>query len=100
MPITVRIEGEDGSAREAPWCHTRSTELLAGEHPGSCCLRFIDPYGDAVFNQSQLPVLLDELRALRGGLADPALIVLVDELLRYLNRAVETPHTYVRFVGD
>jgi hypothetical protein len=30
----------------------------------TACLRFIDPYGDTVFNQKQIPILIDEIQAL------------------------------------
>lgn len=100
MPISVQIEGEDGSRDGEPWWHVRSTELLVGDHPDTCCLRFIDPYGDTVFNQSQLPVLLDELQALRACLVDPDLTSVLDELSRFVTPAVGQIHTYVRFLGD
>ena len=100
MPISVQIEGEDGSRDGEPWWHARSTELLVGDHPGSCCLRFIDPYGNTVFNQSQLPVLLAELEGLRAGLVEPDLMSVLDELLRFIGRAIDQVHNYVRFVGD
>ena len=35
------------------------------------CLRFIDPYGDTIFNHLQLPLLLEELE-LHGRLATDA----------------------------
>lgn len=36
---------------------------------GSVCLRFVDPWGNTVFNQAQIAFLLAELRT---ELADPA----------------------------
>lgn len=30
----------------------------------SACVRFIDPYGDTLFNQFQLPILVEELEAI------------------------------------
>ena len=67
----------------------------------SICLRFIDPYGDTVFNSLQMPVLLEELGDLlqRTSAADARshiarLIELVSEAL------ANGPHTFVKFVGD
>jgi hypothetical protein len=37
------------------------------------CLRFIDPYGDTVFNGSQMPILLSELRSNASCLSDERL---------------------------
>ena len=64
------------------------------------CLRFIDPWGDAVFNQAQIPELLQELRAeinvTENGQARAHLQV-VAELVQ---TAVEQTHVYVKFIGD
>jgi hypothetical protein len=100
MSITVQIQGEDGKREGEPWWHADSTTILVGDHPGTCCLRFLDPYGDAVFNQAQLPVLLDELRQLRGQLRDEAQALVVDDLCAFIERALDQTHTYVRFLGD
>jgi hypothetical protein len=100
MPLSVQIEDESGRRAAERWWHPRSTQLLVGAHPGTCCLRFLDPYGDTVFNQEQLPVLLAELRALRQRAPDPEGATMLDDLLRYLEAATEQVHTYVRFVGD
>src|SRR5207245_140253 len=37
---------------------------------GTVCLRFVDPYGDTVFNYLQAPVLLGELAGIRPRLDD------------------------------
>ncbi len=100
MPISVQIEGEGGVVEGEQWWHVCSTAMLAGEYPGRCCLRFIDPYGDAVFNQAQIPVLLEELRALQRKRAGDELASVLSELCAFVERAVDQPHTYVRFVGD
>ena len=100
MPISVYIESEKGIAKGEPWWHVRSTAALVGNHPGTCCLRFIDPYGNTVFNQGQIPVLLEELRSLQRQESDADLASVLAELCRFLERAVDRIHTYVRFVGD
>ena len=100
MPITVQIESERGDREGEPWYHAESTGILVGDHLATCCLRFIDPYGNTVFNQSQLPVLIDELRTLRGELRDATQVAVLDDLSEFLGRALGHVHTYVRFIGD
>jgi len=100
MPISVQIEDEHGVREGEAWWHARSTEAIVGEHPGTCCLRFVDPYGDTVFNRGQMPVLLDELRALRRNHPDPELASIIAELCTFIEPAVDQVHTYVRFLGD
>jgi hypothetical protein len=100
LTISVEIQDEQGR-REGDACwHVRSSALLVDDHPGTCCLRFIDPYGDTTFNQSQLLVLVDELQDLRNRVGEPEGVEVLDALLRFLQSAVGQVHTYVKFVGD
>lgn len=79
MGINVQTESERGDMiSEVIDPHGRTQALL----PSYCdsawsCLRFVDRYGDAVFNQLQVPVLISEVESAEGQV-----------------------HTYVRFVGD
>jgi hypothetical protein len=77
-----------------------SSRLLTPRSPRSVCLRFIDPYGDTVFNQLQVPQLIIELRALERELTDPKLRLALAGLLSFVENAVDKVHTYVRFIGD
>jgi hypothetical protein len=65
----------------------------------SVCLRFIDPHGDTVINQPQLPVLIAELEQMRKSCGEADLQEHIAGLLRFL-RASEGVHIYVRFIGD
>ena len=98
--LSVQIEDEAGVRDGDPWSHARSTAVLVGAHPGTCCLRFIDPYGDTVFNQAQIPVLLDELHALREREPHTERASVLAELAEFIQRAADRVHVYVRFVGD
>jgi hypothetical protein len=64
------------------------------------CLQFIEPWGDAVFNQSQIPVLLQELRAELPEIREPELKAHLEKVIRLVERAVEQTHTYIKFIGD
>jgi len=64
----------------------------------STCLRFIDPAGDACFNQQQLPVLLTEFRDLLPDVPAES-SAHVQAIVRLLEGASST-HTYIWFVGD
>lgn len=97
---TVEIVDERGHREGPAWDHPRSGELLAQATAGTCCLRFLDPYGDTIFNQQQLPILLSELDAYCAALPDGELAAIGAELALFLRRAVGQLHTCVRFVGD
>jgi hypothetical protein len=63
------------------------------------CLRFIDAFGDTVFNRAQAAVLVDELGAARVD-ADAETRKYIDNAIRLARLASRKPHLYVRFVGD
>ena len=67
--------------------------------PSSSCLRFIDPYGDTIFNQLQIPVLVSELVELQTTVSEQELKSHIELVLLFL-RASEEVHVYVCFVGD
>jgi hypothetical protein len=65
----------------------------------STCVRFIDPYGDTVFNQLQLPVLISELEQMVRSSASEELRRRVMSVVSFLAGS-KGVHQYVRFVGD
>ena len=66
---------------------------------GTVCLRFIDAYGDACFNQLQLPVLVEELSAAAQAEGEPELRDHLEALAAFARGSSEM-HTYVWFIGD
>jgi hypothetical protein len=88
--IDARIETERGTCvAEVEDPHNRMNRLLSlSVFDSTCCLQFIDQYGDTVFNRYQIPVLQSECSALVPLLTDSSL----SELKRvYLERAVAWP---------
>src|SRR6476661_1549348 len=75
MGIDVVIETEDGEAKDRVLDHHSYLASALGL-PGlenTVCLRFVDPYGNTVFNRSQIPVFISELESLRSLVTDVAL---------------------------
>ena len=87
-----RVEAEFGDPRVVE-------ALLARAAKTTHCLQYIDPYGDTVFNRQQLPVLVEELRAAAAA-GDSALRGRVEALVAFIQPALETPHLYVKFLGE
>jgi hypothetical protein len=65
----------------------------------SACVRFIDPYGDTVFNQLQLPVLIGEFEQMVKDSPNAELSGRLSSVVAFL-AASQGIHQYVRFVGD
>jgi hypothetical protein len=64
MGVDIQIEGEDGHLIERlddpRGCLAKF--LVVTDAETTTCLRFIDPYGDVIFNSLQLPVLESEVK--------------------------------------
>jgi hypothetical protein len=64
------------------------------------CLRFVDPYGDTVFNQPQIEQVARELEALAGREHEPEVEKHLRAVLEFVMAARGKVHTYIRFYGD
>ena len=102
MGIDVRAETEGGEPI-AEWGdpHGRTKSLLPSySGSSSYCLRFVDRFGDAVFNQAQIPLLASELRLQLERTTDPVIRKHGENVLRVIEQAEGKTHIYVRFIGD
>ena len=66
----------------------------------SVCLRFVEPWADAVFNQSQIPELVNELRSEIEVAADSGTRAHLEKVVGLVEKAVGQTHTYIKFIGD
>lgn len=64
------------------------------------CLRFVDACGDAVFNQAQLPVLIAELQAEVAFQDAGKDREHIEKVIRLVQGAFGSTHTYIVFIGD
>lgn len=100
---------------EVAWVDETHEKIHAIEDPQGCltllftsdlstlaptCLRFVDPWGDTIFNQSQIPVLLAELRAVASASTQPELRAHIEQLVGLVQQSTEQMHTYIKFIGD
>ncbi len=98
--IGLRRESEMGEPI-ADFDNGKSIDLrIVKEAPDtSICLRFIDPYGNLIINQLQLPVLITELENMSQSSTDAVFTNNIAMLVNFLKES-EGPHIYVRFIGD
>ena len=77
------------------------TSSLSNVAVSSCgCVRFVDPYGDTVFNHLQATAMVEEWDALRRSFAERGAEVLWREVRKLIVRCSVEPHSYLKFVGD
>lgn len=102
MGIDVYVESEDGEATdELLDLHNLTWKIVRFQNEStSCCLRFIDPYGDTTFNQLQLPVVVSELQHAIDNATDPAVKSHGEGLMALALKASSEVHTYLKFYGD
>lgn len=77
-----------------------SRHVGASEWPNTICLRFVDPYGDTVFNQHQIPIVQQELEASLPLAPDSNVGEHIARVVELLRRAAGQVHTYMWFIGD
>lgn len=100
MSIEVEWRDEHGSSLrqlQDAALHRQDVERAPEE---SVCLRFVDPYGDTVFNLLQVPVLMAELAYAVAAAADDAARARLERVLEFLSNAPDDVHVYACFVGD
>uniref|UniRef100_A0A832H3Q0 Uncharacterized protein n=1 Tax=Oscillatoriales cyanobacterium SpSt-402 TaxID=2282168 RepID=A0A832H3Q0_9CYAN len=87
MGINIRWENEFGKVlEEVPDPRNCLALALAlSSLDETVCLRFIDPYGDTVFNQQQIPVLIQELQWLMQLITPNDVASLQDQPFRVYN---------------
>jgi hypothetical protein len=102
MGIDVRVETESGEVQDEVLDDENLTEkLLPDREDGtSPCLRFVDPFGDTVFNQIQIPLVVAELEKRLRTPAKPDLKAHCEAILTAVKATVGEEHTYVRFSGE
>jgi len=102
MGIDVRVETESGEVQDEVLDDLNLTEkLLPDREDGtSPCLRFVDPFGDTVFNQIQIPHVVTELEKRLRGVPKAELKTHCEAILRAVKAAAGEEHTYVRFSGE
>lgn len=63
-------------------------------------LRFIDWYGNAVFNHLQMDTLVEEIERVKSNTRDAETIAILDRVRDFARRCKEEPHVYLKFLGD
>jgi len=102
MGIDVRVETESGEVQDEVLDDGNLTEKLLPDREDrtSPCLRFVDPFGDTLFNQIQIPLVVTELEKRLHGSTKPEVKAHCEAILKAVKAATGEEHTYVRFSGE
>jgi hypothetical protein len=102
MGIDVRLEDEDGNETSVVFDPTFLVEKLLPpfEDESSYCLRFIDPYGDTVFNSLQMPIFIKELEQAIEETSENDVKSIGQKILKLATECQKDDHQYLKFYGD
>lgn len=81
-------------------CLTRLATDAWPQLDGSVCLRYVDPWGNTLFKQAQIPRLLVELRKEASNQNDTEIRTHIEKVISLVEHAQGRTHTYVKFIGD
>ena len=100
MPLTIRLESENGSIVGEVTDFVNTITRLS-ESLGQGVLEIahtIDPYGDTSMNALQIPLFLRDIERLRQVCAqEEHILQLVEDLAR---KSQSDHHVYLKFYGD
>jgi hypothetical protein len=102
MPIAVYLEDIHGTNRRgivADGYGGLNRRLPIGDESFPL-LRYIDPYGNAVFNHLQMPQLLQEINLLIHRYSDQESKGLLESVRELAEKCGSASHLYLRFRGD
>ena len=99
MAIDDEIQDEEGLTIARYDGPPLGIEFIKLAPPGSACFRFIDPCGDATFNQAQIEVLNSELRLAAKQTEHSRRLSELEALASFVEGATGV-HVYLKFIGD
>jgi hypothetical protein len=102
MGLSATLEDENGEAIDVVHDPTNVLHRILPpiEDTTYQCLRFVDWYGDTVFNRLQMECFLEEWERIRcraRGSREEELLSQIESLAR---RCEREPHLYLKFYGD
>jgi len=100
MSIVLETESGEELARIEDPKNLLHLILPRSDDSSFTCLRYVDWYGDTVFNRLQMEVVQMEWDRLETRVQTPEAKVLYDRVRDLAQRAQEEEHLYLKFYGD
>jgi len=102
MPLlTVELRSAQGEVLDRVFDEGAIARLTQSvDHRSSVCLRFIDPYGNTVFNSTQAAVLSAELNTAKGTVVDREDQERLAAVADLADRCAVSLHVLLWFIGD
>jgi len=100
--IRIALEDERGRVEQEVRGDTHAVDKYLPDDGETSyhSLRFVDLYGDTVFNRLQMAEFIEEWGRIQVRVETPEERQVFDEVLALARRCQEGPHLYLRFYGD
>ena len=101
MSLTIELVDEEGNEIDTTSDVDNYLIRLAYETPlkNSCCLRFIDPYGNTIFNRIQMTQFISEIDELINAVEYPEQKDVLMSIKSLAERCEQDVHKYIRIIG-
>ena len=103
MPISVVLQDESGNKISEYINDPMGVIVNSLPDLDDCtysCIRFIDPYGNTVFNPIQAKVMIDEWDRLKELFSEKDVERLWTDVRSLIVRCADEVHVYLWFIGD
>ena len=101
MPLTINLETEDGRVLESICDNNLLQDSIPTiENKKFYCLKYIDLYGDTVFNRLQMDDLIKELLIVKEESRSIELSDFITLLVDLAKKCKNDVHLYLKFYGD
>ncbi len=102
MGVDVFYEDENGKelGRVLDKKNSMKKIICEIEESDSHCLRYIDLYGDTVFNQLQMDPLKKEFEIVLNKTQEKEIKYFIKKILVLIDKSKGNAHTYIKFIGD
>ena len=60
----------------------------------------IDSYGLTIFNQEQIPIVLNELKLIFNASRDDREKKYIQEIIKFISQTLHQPHIFIKLIGD
>ena len=99
--LTINLEDESGGVIES----IQDNGLLGKYIPEAndknyCCAKYINRWGNTIFNELQMDDLIKELVSRTSKSEDKEIQMLIVQIYNLVEIAKKDVHVYIKFIGD
>lgn len=101
MSFTINLEQEDGKIIESIDDGGLLAKcLLDIKNSNFCCIKYIDSYGDTVFNRLQMDDLIKDISIIKDNVKTKEFDELAEKIIGFAEKCKNEVHLYLKFYGD